>query len=62
MNNIAAERARLEMSQEALGELVGKSRQTIQRYEEGKPMPSVVLIKMTKIFNVSSDYLLGLQK
>lgn len=62
MNNIAAERARLNMSQEKLGDLVGKSRQTIQKYEDGKPIPSIVLIKMADIFNVSSDYLLGIQK
>ena len=62
MNNIAAERARLNMSQETLGNLVGKSRQTIQKYEDGKSIPSIVLIKMADIFNVSSDYLLGIQK
>ena len=50
------------MSQEKLGDLVGKSRQTIQKYEDGKPIPSIVLIKMADIFNVSSDYLLGIQK
>lgn len=49
------------MSQEEFGKLLGLSRNSIYNYENDKRTPSVEdLIKISKSFNVSTDWLLGL--
>lgn len=48
-------------SREKLGELLDISESNIPRYETGKSVPSSdILGRMAEVFNVSSDYLLGL--
>ncbi len=50
------------MSQTELAKLLYTSQDTISLWECGKSLPDVQsIIKMTKIFNVSSDYILGLE-
>lgn len=47
------------MTQEALGKLVGQSKSTISKYENGQVEPSNdTLRKFSNIFHVSVDYLL----
>ena len=49
------------LSQTEVAEKLGVSKQSIANWENGNIMPSIdMLIKISKYFNVSSDYLLGL--
>jgi len=48
------------LSQKALGEIIGLSRRGVQNYELGTNKPtSDVLSKLADYFDVSVDYLLG---
>jgi transcriptional regulator with XRE-family HTH domain len=52
----------LDLSQEILAEQLGVSLKSIQRYESGKYRPDTyALVKLATCFDVSTDYLLGLQ-
>lgn len=60
-NAIASERTRLGWSQTDLGGKVGKDRKTIARWEaDPTSMPIRCLLQLAKLFNCSTDYLLGL--
>lgn len=59
MNNIEAERARLQLTKEEMAKQLGISSKTYRSYTNGKPIPSTILIKMSRIFNCSVDYLLA---
>ena len=49
------------LKQEEIAEKLGIKRQAYQPYETGKVTPSVsMIIKMANVFNVSTDYLLGM--
>lgn len=51
------------LSQEALGRRVGRSKPVISSYENNlKTPPLDVLINMANVFNVSLDYLVGIEK
>lgn len=51
------------LSQTELESLLFTSQDTISLWERGKSYPDVLsLIKMTEIFGVSSDYILGIEK
>ncbi len=51
------------MSQEALGRRVGRSKPVISSYENNiKTPPLDVLVDMSNVFNVSLDYLVGKEK
>lgn len=44
-----------------LGKLLGVSKQTISNWENNNILPSIeMLVKISKLFKVSTDYLLGL--
>lgn len=61
MNRIATERKRLDLTQEELAEKLNISQKSISKYETGARKPSFeTLTEMAKLFNVSTDYLLGL--
>lgn len=50
-NRIKAERAELDLTQEALAQKVGVSRQTINAMEAGKYTPSTILaLKIARVF------------
>ncbi len=50
------------LSQRRLGELIGFSNQTVSFWESGRMEPNAdTLVKLAKYFNVSIDYLLGLE-
>ncbi|MCL2841344.1 MAG: helix-turn-helix domain-containing protein [Defluviitaleaceae bacterium] len=58
---LKAIRRRKRISQETLGEIVGVQKTTISLYESGKSNPSdMVKTEISRYFNVSLDYLLGL--
>ena len=56
-------REKVRWSQEDLGRKVNKSKSTISLYEnEGLVPPGDTLIEMASLFNVSLDYLVGIDK
>lgn len=56
-------RKRENMTQAILAKRLGVTKATVSSYETGARFPSSdILIAMTGIFNVSSDYLLGIEK
>ena len=61
-NSIKVERARKNITQGQLAEMVGVSRQTINAIELGKYNPSTVLsLKMSRVFEVSVNGLFCLE-
>ncbi|NLY48413.1 MAG: helix-turn-helix transcriptional regulator [Clostridiales bacterium] len=51
------------MTQKDLADRIGVSKSIISSYESGTRYPSYdVLVKMARIFHVSTDYLFGLEK
>ncbi len=60
-NNIKAEMAREEMTNETLAVFLDVSLSTVKGwFNNNKSIPSSALIKMSRRWNVSTDYLLGL--
>jgi transcriptional regulator with XRE-family HTH domain len=56
------EREKKGLKQNELADLIGVSQQTISKYENGTREPDITnLINLSRIFDVSIDYLLGLQ-
>ena len=52
-----------DLTQQQLAELLGVAVSAISSYESGSRYPSYeVLISLARIFHVSTDYLLGLEK
>ncbi len=60
-NNIKSERARLDLSQAALGQKLGVSGDVVRNWEDGTtPINKIsMLIAMADLFKCSVDYLLG---
>lgn len=58
-NSIKVERAKKDLTQEDLAQLIGVSRQTINSIEKGKYVPStVVSLKMSRVFGrVVNDFM-----
>ena len=51
------------MSQKDLADKVGVAKSVVSFYESGDRFPSYdVLIKISRIFNVTTDYLLGVER
>lgn len=62
-NNLKSLRIKNNMTQAQLAQKLGLTKSVISAYETGLRMPSYdVLIHITKIFKVTSDYLLGIEK
>ncbi len=60
--NIAAESSRADMSMNDLAMKLGVSRKTVTNWQSGKTeIPASAIVAMAKMWNVSSDYLLGIQ-
>ena len=59
--NIEAERARYRFTKSELAERLLISRATYSNWQKGKTeIPCSQIVAMTKLFGVSSDYLLGI--
>ncbi len=58
--NIEAERGRKQMSKEALSRELNITSRTYWNYLAGGPIPSDKLVHMARLFECSTDYLLGL--
>lgn len=62
MLRLMFERRKKKLTQTQLAEQIGVSRITINKWETGKSTPSVeMLLKLSEYFNVSVDYLLGME-
>ncbi|MCM1083963.1 MAG: helix-turn-helix transcriptional regulator [Clostridium sp.] len=60
-NRIRELRKSLNMSQEALAEVIHTTQQAVSRMENhAYDIPSELLIKMSEYFNVTTDYILGI--
>ncbi len=60
MNRLRLLREELEMSQAEIGKVLGITSQGVGLYEnEKRDIPTDVLIKLSKFFGVSTDYILG---
>ena len=60
---IAAKRKELKLSQEALGEQLGVSRQSIYKWESDTSLPEIdKLVAMSRLFSVSVGWLLGVEE
>ena len=60
---IAQKRKENNLSQEALGEALGVSRQSISKWESNNALPEIEkLIAMSKLFSVSVGWLLGVEE
>lgn len=61
--NVKNLRKEIGITQTELSEKIFVNKSMISAYEKGKRMPSLdVLIQLSAIFNVSIDYLLGIQR
>ena len=57
---IAARRKELELSQEALGDKLGVSRQTVYKWENDISLPDIdKLVALSRLFQVPVGWLLG---
>lgn len=56
-------REKKNLSQQKLGDMVGRSKSVISSYENNIKIPPLsVLVQMAVVFNVSLDYLVGIDK
>ena len=59
---VKALRSERGFSQEELGKLLGVKKQTVTHWEAGNNYPNFdTLVKMARLFDVSTDYLLGVE-
>jgi putative transcriptional regulator len=62
-NSIKVERAKKNLTQAKLAELVGVSRQTINSMELGKYVPSTVLaLRLSQVFGISVNEIFELEQ
>lgn len=60
---IHALRSARRMSQVELARLLGVSKQSVSNWENDNIQPSIeMLVKLSEVFSVSTDYLLGLKR
>ena len=60
-NQILSIRKEQKLTQEEFGRLFYVTRQTVSNWENDNIQPSIeMLIKLSNVFNISTDYLLGL--
>lgn len=56
--NIAAERAKRQMSQDDLANRLGVTRKTLYNWEQKGKIPTSEVLKMAELFDCTADYLL----
>lgn len=62
-NKLKHLRLQKDMTQAALAEILGVTKSVVSAYENGIRMPSYdILVSISRIFKVSTDYLLGIEK
>lgn len=61
-NKLKTLRLKKELTQQQLADILGVTKSVISAYENGMRYPSyALLIKIARIFHVTTDYLLGLE-
>ncbi len=61
-NRIRELRKNLNLSQIGLSLILGTTQQTVSRMEISGDIPTDLLIKMSRFFNATTDYILGISK
>lgn len=62
-NSLKVERAKKNLTQEGLADLIGVSRQTINAIEKGRYVPSTALaLKMSEVFKISVNSFFELEE
>lgn len=59
--SIEAERARLQLTTELTAQYLGVTRKTFEAWCKNGRIPATALIKLSVLFDCSTDYLLGLK-
>lgn len=59
--NIEAERARAQLTTEVTAKYLGVTRKTFEAWCKNGRIPATALIKLSVLFDCSTDYLLGLK-
>lgn len=57
--NLDAEQGRKKINNTALADMLGVDRKTLSNWKKKGTIPADALLKMSKIFNCSTDYLVG---
>ena len=57
--NLDAEQGRKKINNTALADMLGVARKTLSNWKKKGTIPADALLKMSKIFNCSTDYLVG---
>ena len=60
LNNIEVERVRNQISRKKIYEILEVTPKTYYNYLHGLPIPSSKLLKLSKLFNCTIDYLLSI--
>lgn len=61
-NRIRELRKNLNLSQIGLSLILGTTQQTVSRMEISGDIPTDLLIKMSRFFNATTDYILGISE
>lgn len=61
-NNLEVERVRHRMSKQAVAKELDVTTKTYSNYVNGCPIPSTKLLSLARLFECSTDYLLGLKE
>lgn len=61
-NNLEVERVRHRMSKQTVAKELEVTTKTYNNYVNGHPIPSTKLLRLAKMFECSTDYLLGLKE
>lgn len=62
-NKLKSLRKELNLTQEQLAKRIGVAKSVVSYYESGERYPSYdVLVKLTNVFHVTTDYLLDIEK
>ncbi len=57
--NLDAEQGRKKINNTVLADMLGVDRKTLSNWKKKGTIPADALLKMSKIFNCSTDYLVG---
>ena len=58
--NLRVERVKKGLTQQEVADYLGVKQQTYSKYEKGSPVDDDILVKLCRLYDISSDELLGL--
>lgn len=60
--NLKVERVKKGLTQQEVADYLGVKQQTYSKYEKGSPVDNDIIVKLCKLYEISADELLGIQK